>query len=699
MAEATSVQPTPDGGAEVTFQDPAAEQQDAPNQEIRFLIETTNIAEEVKKIKKRRFPSYFDEEELLDGEEILEQIGKIVKDEYKADRLSRSDWEEKVKDAIKTFTAYLDGETTNKSRVMLPMVAIAILQFHARAYDALLPSKEIVSALPTGSKNQETLDRAERVAKYTNYDLLYNMEDFIEGMDASLMQLPLEGSVFRKTFYDPVTNKNISQNCSAMDCVMNYRANPSNPERLTHVYDLTTDAIRVRVSKGMFLEEAWDLKQGDESKGADSEIKQQQDKSDGQQETSQVEKKPRVILEQHRMWDLNGDGLEEPYVVTVDFETAKVLRITSRRAINALGEEITVNYFTHYKFLHNPEGSYGLGFWTFMGHLNEAANALINEAIDATHLANVQGGFINRRSNIKKGQLRFKRGEFQNVDITGDDIRKSIFSFDFKGPPDALFRLLGLLFEQSKLVSSVSDAMEGKFPSSDTPAAAIINASEEGRKVFNSIYRRLHRTFSKEVKKLYILNGVFLDEEKAFTALGQSSRPDAPGGQTVVGRKDFDNAIDLFLVSDPNITSRGENITKAEVVYKNTLSVPATANDPEVVREAMARFYKAMDVDNFEVLLPKPPQPPPDLPQEEENALFLQDRGSVVLRQQDHVNHLEVMNAFEQTLFFGELPPQGKKLFEQHRKEHMAELYLTQQQPTQDAITGATQNVAGNGGG
>ncbi|MFM0864030.1 hypothetical protein, partial [Klebsiella pneumoniae] len=36
---------------------------------------------------------------------------------------------------------------------------------------------------------------------------------------------------------------------------------------------------------------------------------------------------PRLLLEQHRYLDLDRDGLDEPYIVTVDHATREVLRV------------------------------------------------------------------------------------------------------------------------------------------------------------------------------------------------------------------------------------------------------------------------------------------------------------------------------------------------------------------------------------
>jgi hypothetical protein len=390
-----------------------------------------------------------------------------------------------------------------------------------------------------------------------------------------------------------------------------------------------------------------------------------------------------MFIEQHRWWDLDGDGLAEPVVITVDYESQMVVRITDRRYYDWQGNMQTLEYFTHYYLIPNPEGFYGLGFGILLSGLNEAANEIVNEVIDAGHLANMQGGFITRRSGIKRGSLLFKRGEFKEVETYVDDLKKAIYSFDFKGPNQTLYAVLGLLFEYSKLVSSVSETMTGQLPASDTPATTVMALIEEGRKVFSTIHKRIHKSFKRELHKLFRLNSIFLDEQRYFMVLGDNQQPlIGPDGRPVqeqIGRSDFSNNIDVIPVSDPNIVSRAEKILKAQQTYELTLSSPITGRNGDAITKAQRRLYEALEVSNIDELL-LPPGPPPDISPEEENAGIIQQSPATALPHQDHQYHMATHEELVNGPFAEELTPEAKKLLQQHIQQHVAFMYLQSKQ-------------------
>lgn len=655
--------------------------------------ESVNLVPSILKDKSKKYSSIFSDQNKLDGKAVLKEIGQVVVDEFKIDLTSRSVWEENTSKILKLFTAFAEVKNTpwqNASNVILPILNISTIQFQSRAYDALIPPKEVVKVLSTGDEN---IERAERVSKYMNYQLLYKMEDFEEGMDKSLMQLPLEGSIFKKTYYDSTVGRNVSEYISAFDFVMNYGVkNLESAQRKTHILYMTQNDIRLRTRSGIFAEGGWDLGSGTVTNTSD--IKTMADRLEGVERPSGDEyNQPRMILEQHRLWDLDGDGITEPYVMTVDLETDKVLRITSRTYQDSQGKEQVIEYFTQYTFLPNPEGVYGLGFGTLLRGLNEAANTIVNEVIDAGSLANLQGGFFLRKSGVKASSLKFKQGEFKAIDAYVDDIRKALFHMDFKGPNQTLYAVLGLLYEYSKLVSSVSETMTGQLPASDTPATTVLALIEEGRKVFSSIHKRIYRAFGKESRKIYRLNSQFLDEREYFQALGDKNVPE--GARIGIGKADFEGNLDVIPVCDPAITSKAEKVMKAQAVVQDVRGNPMTASNQQANFEATKRYYKALEVENIDQLLQSPE--PPDLSPEEENAGFLTEKPATVLPKQDHVHHLQVLSEFQEGSFAESLTPTGKKLAEQHSQEHIAELYLQEEQEKAETNARLDQGIPSGG--
>lgn len=628
-------------------------------------------------------------------QDFLNTLGNQVCEDFDKDLKSRSGWAAQVADALALFMSIMPKKNTpweNASNVNLPMLAIACLQFHARAFDALIPSKEVVNVVDLSGKNSQ---RAARVKGYMNYQLLYKMEDFERGMDKTLMQLPIMGSAFKKTMPDDLTGEPVSKYVSANDIVVNYSANTTIEKlaRKTHVLYFNENDVKKRAKSGFYISDAFNFGPGSYTSTLSelNDIREKANKAMGVTPSTDFTHNERIFLEQHCYVDIDGDGIGEPFVVTVDYETRKVVRITDRRYIDQFGKEQTIEYFTHYEFLPNPEGFYGLGFGILLSGLNNAGNTIVNEVIDAGSLANMQGGFINRRSGIKKGDLRFKLGEFKEVDVYAEDIQKSIFTFNFKGPNQTLYAVLGLLYEYSKLVSSVSETMTGQLPASDTPATTVMALIEEGRKVFSSIHKRIHRAFKQELRKIYRLNSIYLQPSEYFMTLNRYNIPE--GNVLEILRNDFYNTFDVFPVSDPTITSRAEKVLKAQTAYQTALTSPVTAGNMQVARNAYIEYLKALEVENLELYLVPPPEIP-DLSPQEENANFLQEKPATALPQQDHVAHLTKHDEFLSSAFAEKLTSQGQKYIEAHKQDHMAKMYIQseiqkQQQANAEAIIAA----------
>lgn len=614
-------------------------------------------------------------------EEMIRKLGDDVKVAYDADERSRKGWLAGVARSIKLFSNFVDHrlDATHYSNSNLPMLAIACLQFHARAFDALIPPKEIVNIIAFGD---EDIPKAERVKRWMNYELIHKMEEFEEGMDNSLLQLPIEGSVFRKTGYDPVKKRNISEYISAQNLVVPYttKVTIEDAPRKTHVIYLSEYEMSFRAVHGIFDKENTALAIKGTVRSTPGIVDKVSQDVQGVQQSNVVTNDDKEIgtikiLEQHCWKDFDGDNIAEPYVITVDYTTGLVLRITDRRYYDTAGKMQVIEYFTHYKLIPNPEGFYGLGFGILLTGLNEAANDIVNEVIEAGYLANTQGGFVSKRSGIKRGTLTFKRGEYKEVDTYIDDIAKAIMHLEFKGPNQTLYAVLGLLYEYSKLVSSISETMTGQLPASDTPATTVMALIEEGRKVFSSIHKRIHRAFKKELKKLFRLNSIFLDEAEYKRVLGDKFVEQVAAAGIVISRADFADTLDVLPVSDPNIISRAEKVLKAQQAYQTIISSPVTAGNQKAAFISLKRYFEALEIPNIDELMQSLPEPP-DLPPEEENGEFLKNKTSKVYPQQNHSEHLVVHDSLINGAYGGQLTPDSLKMVDAHKREHISFMYM-----------------------
>lgn len=624
----------------------------------------------------------------------LSNIGNKVVEGFDLDLQSRSEWEEMHKEWLKLFGLQADQKNfpwPNASNVKLPVLNTAVLQFQARAFENLIPPKKIMKAVPIGKEVRDA-EIADRVERYMNWQFMFDMKEFEESMDITLMKLPIDGTVIRKSYYDEILQRNVSDYISPSDFVVNYNTRYlEKSERYTQILRLTENDILIRKEAGLYVNtdnlDAPTVIEEDE-------IKEQDDKNTGIENSTSVTNdptNPRKVLEQHVLMNLKEDNskLKKPYIITVDKTTRQVLRIVERVNPNT-GR--TINYFTDYHFIRNPEGFYSYGFGVLLKGVNESINSILNQLIDSGTLSVIKGGFMKKRSGMKRGQVTFKMGEFKEIEMgPNENLRDALLPIDFGSPSGVLFQLLSLLQGYADRLSSVTEITTGQMPRSDTTATSILTLREEGQKLFSTIHKRIHLSFKRELQKLYELNGLYLNVQQYFDIVINKDRLVGPEGQPIPAEiemqrisKDFNSPMDVQPVSDPSITSRSEKIAKAELVLNTALSNPIISQNEDAIREATRKFWEAIEVpdDMIEIALTPPPPPEPqDLSQIEEIQAFFNEQFIEALETQNHTEHLAVIEDFVTTSpLFKEMSSTGKNILERHKQQHLGFLFVQQEQ-------------------
>lgn len=575
--------------------------------DLYSMIEAVNIAENL-------------------DEELLEEIGETCSQGYETDSDSSQHWRDMVEEWVHMATQVMEHKNypwPNASNVKYPLVSVAAMQFSARAYPTLVPSDGklvkpvVIGADPTGEK----LKRAERVAKYMNWQLLHNMDSWEEEMDRLLIMDAIMGCVFKKTFYDPYTEKMVSELRDPRHVVVNYDAQSlAKAERISEHVFLYEREVEERKRMGIYL----DIDIGKPT-AADF---------DGRDATSDDSTIPYFLIEQHTWLDLDDDGVKEPYVVVFHKSTKKVLRISARFdehcAVYRKDKLVRIKpleYYTKYGFIPNPESRiYDLGFGHLLGPINESVNTIINQLVDAGTLSNLQSGFIGKGLRLKMGDQPMRPGEWKAVNATGDDLKKQIVPLPTKDPSSTLFQLLGTLITSGKELASVAEIFVGKMPGQNTPATTTMATIEQGMKVFTAIYKRIYRSLYEEFKKLYRLNGAFTDPQTMVMVLDEPVNPD-----------DFSyEGYDICPGADPTAVSSTERLLKAQGLIE---LLPLGTIDP--IKVTM-RVLEAQDQPNWQELIPgmaetgQPQIPPKQDPKMIEMQLKMQaDQMNAELKKQE----------------------------------------------------------------
>ena len=545
----------------------------------------------------------------------LRKLGSWVIEGYKADKSSRAQWEKRMESAINLAVQLQEDKTfpwAGCSNVKFPLVTIAAMQWASRAYPLLIQGPNVVKCRviggdPDGKKRL----RADRVSTFMSYQVLEEDEAWEEETDRLLIQVPILGCGFKKTYYAASKGRNVSEFVSAKDLVVNYWAKSlDDAERKTHVIPLSRNTIYERVMGKTFRDvtsESW-------FQNAPSPVplapeKAKENLRRGIQPPQPDETTPYTCLEQHVRVDLDGDGYAEPYIITVELGSGDVLRLVCNfSAIDVLrtssGDVASIRedkYFTKFSFIPSPDGGvYELGFGILLGPLNESVNSLINQLIDAGTLATTAGGFLGRGVKIRGGEYSFRPFGWQRVDSTGEDLAKGVFPFPVRDPSAVLLQLLTLLIDYTNRMSGSTDIMVGENPGQNTPAQTSQLMAEQGAKINTAIFKRMWRGFKEEFQKLYALN-------KKNVPISAVTYGEKSG---FISREDFTGPEQSIRpAADPNLSSDSARVNQA-------MAIKQMSGGGGYDRDAVERnLLRAMRVENMDELykglqaIPPPPNP------------------------------------------------------------------------------------------
>ena len=521
---------------------------------------------------------------------------------YDADQTSRAEWLKTTEEGLKVakqITIPKSFPWNKAANIKYPLIAIASIQFAARSYPQLVNGPDIVKAQVVGEDPKgEKQARAKRVSMHMSWQCADQMTEWDPDMDQLLHGLPVMGTYFKKTFFDTLLKRNRSICCTPIDVVVNikHKGDLTTCRRISHDIFLYKNEVIERANKGIYVSDAASF------------LTDQLTDTDADQE---------LLIEQHCWYDCDGDGYDEPYIVTVHYDSQKPFRIVANYDQSSVSlsdkgdiEKIDkIEYFTKFSFIPSPDGEfYDIGFARLLGPINEGMSTLINQLLDSGSLSNMQSGFISKGLRWGGGRLTFDLGEWKPVDTVGMSLKDAIFPMPVREPSQVLFSLLGLLSDLGQKLASVSDAMAGDMPSQNTPATTTLAMIEQGLKVFTGIYKRVYRSMKQEYKKIYRLNSLYMNETEYFQVMDT---------QHAIKRIDYSMTdLDVVPVADPSMASEAQRLATANALLGTIEMNP----DPMGKVEILAQYYDAIGAKNIDKLLnmetiqkmisaPAPPDP------------------------------------------------------------------------------------------
>ena len=477
-----------------------------------------------------------------------------------------------------------------------------------------------------GKETQDKKDAAERVQDDMNYQLTDVMDEFRPEHERMLWGLGMSGNAFKKVYFDPHLDRQISVFVPAEDLVVPYGAmNLEQAERVTHVMRKTENELRRLQVAGFYR----DIDLGEPSNSLDDVEKKIAEKM-GFRATSDDRYK---LLEMHVDLDLPGfeheedgelTGIALPYVVTMEKGTGEILSI--RRNWNQDDKTFKKRqHFVHYGYVPGF-GFYCFGLIHLVGAFAKSGTSLIRQLVDAGTLSNLPGGFKTRGLRVKGDDTPISPGEWRDVDVPSGAIRDNLLPLPYKEPSQTLMTLLGQIIDEGRRFANAADLQISDM-SGQAPVGTTLAILERNTKAMSAIMARVHYAFKQE---LGLLKGII----SAYTPEDYEYDPEV--GNRKAKKSDYD-MVEVIPVSDPNASTMAQKIVQYQAVLQLAQSAPQIYNMPLLHRQML----DVLGVKEAQKLVPMDEdQKPTDPVTENQNILAMKPVKAFAA--QDHQSHISV---------------------------------------------------------
>ena len=397
-------------------------------------------------------------EELSD--KYMTELASDLLEDFSNDVNSRKDWLETYVDGLELLGLKIEERSEpweGACAVYHPLLSEALVKFQAETMMETFPAAGPVKTSIIGKETPECIEAAQRVQENMNYQLMDMMPEYRPEHERMLWGLGLAGNAFKKVYYDPALERQVSLFVPAEDMVVPYGAsNLETAERITHVMRKTEQEVHKLQQMGFYR----DIELGDPDYDLD-EVEKKIAEQMGFDATNDDRYK---ILEMNVNLDLEGyededdqgtTGIALPYIVTIDKGTTEILSI--RRNWNPDDKKKKRReHFVHYGYIPGF-GFYCFGLIHLIGAFSKSGTMLLRQLVDAGTLSNLPGGFKARGLRIKGDDTPIGPGEWRDVDAPSGTIRDNLMALPYKEPSQVLAALMDKIVDEGRRFASAAD--------------------------------------------------------------------------------------------------------------------------------------------------------------------------------------------------------------------------------------------------
>jgi hypothetical protein len=650
-------------------QEPAIEIEIEDPESVKIGIGDLEIEFEKQEMSDEDFNSNLAES--MDSEALATIAGELIGD-YDDDISSRKDWIQTYVDGLELLGMKIEERAEpweGACGVYHPLLSEALVKFQAETMMSTFPASGPVKTQIVGKETPEKKEAAKRVQDDMNYQLMDVMKEYRPEHERMLWGLGLSGNAFKKVYYDPNIERQVSLFVPAEDIVVPYGASDlESAERVTHVMRKTENELRRLQVSGFYA----DVDLGPPNNILDEVEKKIAEKL-GFRATSDSRYK---ILEMHVELDLAGHehrddkgeltGIALPYVVTIEKGSNTILAI--RRNWEPDDETYQKRqHFVHYGYVPGF-GFYYFGLIHLVGAFAKSGTSLIRQLVDAGTLSNLPGGFKARGLRVKGDDTPIAPGEFRDVDVPSGSIKDNLMPLPYKEPSQTLYQLFNTIIEEGRRFANTADLQISDM-SSQAPVGTTLAILERTLKTMSAVQARVHYSMKQELGLLKQIIAAYTPDKYSYEPVD---------GHRLAKKADYDD-VDVIPVSDPNASTMAQKIVQYQAVMQLAQAAPNLYNLPLLHRQML----DVLGIKDAQKLVPMDEDQKPEDPVTE-NQNILKNKPVKAFMYQDHRAHITVHMAAMQDPMIQELlknnptAPQLQATMMNHINEHLGMEYRKQ---------------------
>jgi hypothetical protein len=567
--------------------------------------------------------------EYMDESELQELAGDLLSD-FDDDIDARKDWMQTYVDGLELLGMKIEERSEpweGACGVYHPLLSEALVKFQAETIMETFPAAGPVKTKIIGKETPSKKESAERVQDDMNYQLTEVMTEYRPEHERMIWGLGLSGNAFKKVYFDPSLDRQVSLFVPAEDVVVPYGAsNLETANRMSHVMRKTKNELRRLMVAGFYKD--IDLP---EPQNTLDDVEKKIAERMGFRATSDDRYK---LLEMQVYLDLPGyedkdekgkeTGIGLPYIVTIEKTSQEILAIKR----NWHPEDETCqkrNHFVHYPYIPGF-GFYAFGLIHLIGAFAKSGTSIIRQLVDAGTLSNLPGGLKTKGMRVKGDDTPISPGEFRDVDVASGTIRDNILPLPYKEPSQVLLALMNQIVDEGRRFAGAADLKIADM-SSNSPVGTTLAILERTLKVMSAVQARVHYAMKQELKLLKEIIADYTPEEYDYEPVEGSRR---------AKKSDYDK-VDVIPVSDPNAATMAQKVVQYQAVMQMAQANPQIYDLVELNRQML----EVLGIKNIGKLVPSAEDFKPKDPVQE-NMNILNGKPVKAFIYQDHQAHIQV---------------------------------------------------------